>query len=76
MTRIRGQVRRVGSGARFQAQRPLRWWAALDPPERVFYRAVVALGAGFGLAWPPLVLIVPGLLWALVFFGFSLRKVT
>ena len=70
------RIRRVGSGLRFQLGRPSRWWAALDPPERVFYRAAVALAIGFGLVWLPLALIVPGLLWALVFFGFSLRKGT
>lgn len=70
------RIRRVGSGIQSQAARPVRWWAALDPLERVFYRAVVALAIGFGVVWPPLAFIVPGLLWALVFFGFSLRKGT
>lgn len=64
--------RRIGSVLR----RPFGWWAALTPQERVFYRAAVFLAAGFGLLWPPAVLIVPGAMWALVFFGFSFRKGT
>lgn len=53
---------------------PLRWWNGLDAAERVLYRAVALLGAGCGAVWAPLALIVPGVLFALVFFGFSLRR--
>ena len=53
---------------------PFRWWHDLEAPERVLYRAVACLGVGFGLAWLPLAFIVPGVLFALVFFGFSLRR--
>lgn len=53
---------------------PVRWWSGLDPAERVLYRAVVLLAAGSAFVWPPLALIVPGLLFALVFFGFTLRR--
>ena len=67
--------------ARSQAHRrpsPLRsawgWWSGLDPAERVLYRSLVLLGAGCGLIYPPLVLIVPGLVLALTFFGFGRRR--
>lgn len=51
-----------------------RWWDGLDAAERVLYRAVGLLGAGCGLVWPPLALIVPGVLFAATFFGFSFRR--
>lgn len=50
------------------------WWTGLDPAERVLYRALTLLAAGFALWVPPLALIVPGLVLTLVFFGFSLRR--
>jgi sugar phosphate permease len=48
------------------------WWGALEPGERVLYRAMalLAVGAG-GFDWR-LAFLVPGALFALVFFGFSL----
>lgn len=49
------------------------WWPGLSPEERVLYRAVALLGIGCGLVYPPLVLIVPGFLFALTFFGFGRR---
>ncbi len=66
--------RRLVSAIASAARRPGRWWNLLDPAERILYRAVVLLGAGFALVWPPLGLIVPGALFAAVFFGFSLRR--
>jgi hypothetical protein len=69
-------LRRAGTALRRQLGRPARWWTGLEPPERVFYRAAVTLGIGWGLVWPPMVLIIPGTLWALVFFGFSMRRST
>jgi hypothetical protein len=64
--------RRERAVARAHALRA--WWNALEPLERTFYRAVVLLAIGCGLAWPPLAFIVPGSLWALVFFGITFRK--
>ena len=53
---------------------PWRWWTALEPAERILYRAVVLLGAGSALVYPPFGLIVPGLMFALVFFGFGFKR--
>lgn len=50
------------------------WWVGLEPPERVLYRALVLLGPGCALIYPPAGLVVPGVVLALVFFGFSLRR--
>jgi len=73
-----GLIRRFAHWTRPIVSWPIRtphsWWSGLEPAERVLYRAVVLLGAGFALVWPPLGLIVPGLLFAAVFFGFSLRR--
>lgn len=55
-------------------RRPLDWWAALSPPERVLYRAIGLLAIGCALVWPPAAFLVPGLVFALVFFGFSFRR--
>lgn len=55
-------------------RRSWRWWTNLEPSERILYRAVVLLGVGCGLIYPPLAFIVPGVLFGLVFFGFSLRR--
>jgi hypothetical protein len=48
---------------------PWRWWKALSAEERVLYRAAVLLAAGCGLVFAPLALIVPGALFAAVFFN-------
>jgi len=53
---------------------PLRWWHALTPDERVLYRAVLLLAIGCWLVTPALGFIVPGVIFALVFFGFSFRR--
>jgi hypothetical protein len=52
---------------------PWRWWRDLDASERVLYRAIALLAAGFALAWPPAGLIVPGLLYTAVFFKLTWR---
>jgi hypothetical protein len=70
---IRISVRLWGAFIR-QSRAPGRWWTGLEPAERVLYRAIAFLGPGTALVWPPLGLIVPGLLFALVFFGFSFRR--
>ena len=57
-----------------QFRRPWRWWCALAAEERVLYRAAVLLATGSGLIWAPLALLMPGLLFAAVFFEFSLRR--
>ena len=55
--------------------RPLRWWHALAALDRVMYRACALLGSGFALTpWPQLALIVPGVLFALAYFGFGFRR--
>ena len=70
-------VRRVGDQARPKRRLPdplapfrslVGWWNALAPEERVLYRALVLLGAGSGLVYAPLALIVPGAVLALTFF--------
>lgn len=63
-------VRRLAAAAR----RPFAWWSALQPVERVLYRSVAFSAIGFGMVALPLAFIVPGLLFALVFFGFSFRR--
>lgn len=50
------------------------WWSALAATERVLYRSLILLAAGFALVYPPLGLIVPGSLLALVFFGFRFGR--
>ena len=72
--RLVARMRRAGAAARRHGGRPVRWWSGLESAERVFYRAAAALAVGWALVWPPMILIVPGTLWALVFFGFSLRR--
>jgi len=57
-----------------KARRPLAWWSGLEPAERVLYRAAALSAIGFGMVALPLAFIVPGILFALVFFGFSLRR--
>jgi hypothetical protein len=59
-----------------QLLRPVRWWAALTPPERVLYRAVALLAIGFALIWLPLGFIAPGLIFAVVFFLSAIRRTT
>jgi hypothetical protein len=63
-------------GQRFARQlaRPLRWWSALTPNERILYRAVGLLAVGFALVWVPLGFIAPGLIFAAVFFVSTLRR--
>lgn len=56
-------VRRLGS-----------WWNGLLPPERVLYRAIGLLAIGSAMVAPALAFIVPGLLFALVFFDFSFHR--
>jgi len=53
---------------------PWRWWTALDPAERVLYRAVLLLGVGFALVNPALAFIVPGTLFALTFLVSIARR--
>ena len=65
--RILGGLRRVTSFL-------LGWWNALGPPERVLYRAIGLLAVGCGMVWLPLAFIVPGILFAAVFFGFTFRR--
>jgi hypothetical protein len=50
------------------------WWVALTPRERVLYRALPLLSVGWGLAWPPLFLIVPGTVFILIFFDFTFGR--
>ena len=70
MTEDERPSRRARLGATLR--RPWRWWTSLEPGERVLYRAGALLGGGFAwLVHPALGLIVPGALFALVFFGFS-----
>lgn len=59
-----------------QLRRPIQWWAALTPPERVLYRAVALLAIGFALVWVPLGFIAPGLIFAVVFFLSAIRRTT
>lgn len=66
--------RRIWAALRWLPTVAWRWWTGLEPPERVLYRAVVLLGVGFAMIVLPLGLIVAGLLFAAVFFGFSLRR--
>lgn len=68
--KLRAALARTASGL----LKPLRWWNALTPAERVLYRALVLMSIGFGLVAAPLALIVPGVVLALVFFGFSFRR--
>jgi hypothetical protein len=56
------------------ARRPAAWWSGLQPAERVLYRAVGLSAVGFGMVALPLAFIVPAVLFALVFFGFSFRR--
>jgi type II secretory pathway component PulM len=70
------RLRRILSTIRYQIRRPARWWSGLEPRERVIWRTSIALAIGFGLVWLPLVFIIPGVLWALLLFEFSFRKVT
>jgi hypothetical protein len=56
------------------ARRPATWWSGLQPAERVLYRAVGLSAVGFGMVALPLAFIVPAVLFALVFFGFSFRR--
>ena len=70
-------ARRLLSPLRRLAAQPLRpfgWWSGLAPSERVLYRSVALLAAGCGLVWLPLAFIVPGIVFGLVFFGFSFRR--
>ena len=55
--------------------RPCAWWTGLDPADLVLYRSVALLGTGSALVAPALGLIVPGVVFALVFFGFSFKRV-
>ena len=55
-------------------RRPAAWWSGLQPAERVLYRAVGLSAVGFGMVALPLAFIVPAVLFALVFFGFSFRR--
>jgi hypothetical protein len=57
------------------AHRPLTWWSALEPAERILYRAAALSAIGFGMVALPLAFIVPAVLFALVFFGFTFRRV-
>jgi hypothetical protein len=67
--------RRTYAVLRWPFARAWSWWSGLEPVERVLYRAVILLGIGFLLTpWPQLGLIVPGVLLALVFFGFSFTR--
>jgi len=54
--------------------RAVGWWKGLEPAERILYRATALLAAGGLVTWPPLAFWVPGLMFALVFFGFNLRR--
>jgi hypothetical protein len=75
---LRTRLRPLPHRLRSAATRPFRtawsWWKALDPAERILYRAGVLLAIGCGMVAIPLGLIVPGVLLALVFFGFNLRR--
>jgi len=55
-------------------RRPASWWSGLQPAERVLYRATALSAIGFGMVALPLAFIVPAVLFALVFFGFSFRR--
>ena len=68
------RLRRLAAAFRYQSHRPSRWWAGLEPRERVIWRTSIVLAIGFGLVWPPLLFIIPGVLWALLLFDFSFRK--
>lgn len=57
-------------------RRILAWWRALDPLERVLYRAVVLFALGGLVTWPPLAFYIPGAIFTLVLFGFSFRRGT
>jgi hypothetical protein len=46
----------------------------LTPAERVLYRSAALLSVGSGMVALPLALIVPGAMFALVFFGFSFQR--
>ncbi len=72
--RTLGPIRAALRAGIVQARRPLRWWVALTPAERVLYRSAALLSVGFGMVALPLALIVPGALFALVFFGFGVRR--
>ena len=70
MTRLRVALRiAIAPGRRLWA-----WWGALEATERVLYRSLVLLAAGFALIYPPLALIVPGSILALAFFGFGFGR--
>lgn len=78
MVRIRRAWRaartRTARGVIWPFRRLWAWWTALEPAERVLYRAVAFLAAGCALVYPPAGLIVPGALFALAFFDFSFRR--
>jgi len=66
-----GPLRAAARRSAALVRRPVRWWHALGALDRVMYRACALLGAGFALTpWPQLGLIVPGVLFALAYFGF------
>lgn len=71
-------MRRLGVRVRHLAletgRRVVGWWKGLEPAERVLYRAVALLALGGIVTWPPLMFFIPGAVFALVFFGFSLRR--
>lgn len=74
MTHVRTTLAAARLRTRALVARCSAWWHGLEPPERIWYRAVALLAVGLaGYDWR-LALTVPGTLYALVFFGFSLRR--
>lgn len=67
-------VKRIVTAVRHIVGGPLRWWSALEPAERVLYRASGLLSVGVGMVSVPLAFIVTGALFAAVFFVTLLRS--
>lgn len=69
------RLSRFAAAAGARVREILGWWPGLEPAERLMWRGLALLAAGFivaGLA--PLALIVPGAVLTAAAFGFTFTK--